>query len=235
LRKTPGKDITPSQDDRHQSDVSYSLAGEKSRKNLREIPIEDSLLQHTEYALLPTSTEEAMTETPLAQETVRAYVCLGSNGTQAADMLARARRRMERLPGVRPGAVSPVYLTEPQEYRQQAWFLNQVVELFPGDGWTALKLLKALLDIESELGRVRDSEAGRFGPRAVDADLLLYGNERSLCAECLLPHPRMARRAFVLVPLLDIAPDICIDGARATILLARLNYRIERRRIFQNS
>jgi 2-amino-4-hydroxy-6-hydroxymethyldihydropteridine diphosphokinase len=176
-----------------------------------------------------------MTGTPLEQETVRAYVCLGSNDMRAADMLARARRCMERLPDMRLGAVSPVYHTEPQEHRQQAWFLNQVVELFPGDRWNAVKLLKTLLDIELRLGRVRDSAAERSGPRVIDTDLLLYGNERSTRAECLLPHPRMTRRAFVLVPLLDIAPDICIDDARATSLLACLNYRIKGNRIFQNS
>jgi 2-amino-4-hydroxy-6-hydroxymethyldihydropteridine diphosphokinase len=140
---------------------------------------------------------------------------------------------MERLPDMRPGAVSPVYHTEPQEHRQQAWFFNQVVELFPGDSWEPLTLLRAMLDIERILGRVRASPAGRFGPRVIDADLLLYGNERSTCAECLLPHPRMMRRAFVLVPLLDIAPDICIDGTRAATLLACLKYRIEKNRIFQ--
>ncbi|MDR3358802.1 MAG: 2-amino-4-hydroxy-6-hydroxymethyldihydropteridine diphosphokinase [Desulfovibrio sp.] len=174
-----------------------------------------------------------MPEVPPEQETVRAYVCLGSNDMRAAGMLARARHSMERLPDMRPGAASPLYFTEPQEYRQQAWFLNQVVELFPGANWNALKLLEALLDIERSLGRVRASAAGRYGPRVIDADLLLYGNERSTCAACLLPHPRMIRRAFVLVPLLDIAPDICIDGIRAKTLLACLNYRIEKNRIFQ--
>ncbi|MDR2055989.1 MAG: 2-amino-4-hydroxy-6-hydroxymethyldihydropteridine diphosphokinase [Desulfovibrio sp.] len=179
-----------------------------------------------------------MTETPLEQETVqqetvRAYVCLGSNDARAAGMLARARRRMERLPDMRPGAVSPVYRTEPQERRRQAWFLNQAVELLPGDSWNPPNLLKALLDIELKLGRVRSPAVGRFGPRVIDADLLLYGNERSSCAECLLPHPRMVRRAFALVPLLDIAPDICIDGVRAATWLACLNYRVERNRIFQ--
>ena len=177
--------------------------------------------------------KEAMTETPLERETVRAYVCLGSNDMLAADMLARARHCMEGLPDMRLGAVSPVYHTEPQGHRQQAWFLNQVVELFPGDAWNAVKLLKTLLDMERRLGRVRASAEQRFGPRVIDADLLLYGNERSTCAECLLPHPRMTRRAFVLVPLLDIAPDICIDGTRATTLLACLNHRIEKNRIFQ--
>ncbi|MDR2574043.1 MAG: 2-amino-4-hydroxy-6-hydroxymethyldihydropteridine diphosphokinase [Desulfovibrio sp.] len=168
-----------------------------------------------------------------AREHIRAYVCLGSNCKEAEAILARTRLRLEHLPDMRPGAVSPLYHTEPQGYRQQPWFLNQVMELLPGQSWSPERLLRRLLRIERELGRQRTPATARFGPRVIDADLLLYGETRSTRPECLLPHPRMKERAFVLVPLLDTAPDICIDGVRADVLLAGLNYRVEKRCIFQ--
>ncbi|MDR3319546.1 MAG: 2-amino-4-hydroxy-6-hydroxymethyldihydropteridine diphosphokinase [Desulfovibrio sp.] len=167
------------------------------------------------------------------QNAVRAYISLGSNAPQAEVVLGRACHCLERLPDMRLAVVSPVYHTEPQEYRQQPWFLNQVAELLPGRGWEPAKLMYALFEVEQRLGRVRSTSAERFGPRVIDADLLLYGAERSTCAECTLPHPRMTRRAFVLIPLLGIAPDIRINGVRATDLLELLDYRLEGKKIFQ--
>jgi 2-amino-4-hydroxy-6-hydroxymethyldihydropteridine diphosphokinase len=169
-----------------------------------------------------------------SEKIIRAYVSLGSNCADAATMLDRAREAMGALPRMNVGAISPVYRTEPQGYADQPWFLNQVVELFPADTWRPCGLVDALLHIEAELGRVRSADpALRYGPRVIDADLLLFGLERSTVPHCLVPHPRLTERAFALRPLLDIAPDAVIDGRPASWWLARLSCRVEGDRIFQ--
>ena len=90
------------------------------------------------------------------------------------------------------------------------------------------------MDIEADLGRVRSADpALRFGPRAIDVDLLLFGQIGSENPHCLVPHPRLTQRAFALVPLLDVAPHAVIDGLPATEWLARLQYKKEGQRIFQ--
>lgn len=163
-----------------------------------------------------------------------AYVGLGSNSTDAANMLERARKALAALPDLHVGAASPVYSTEPQGLADQPWFLNQVIALRPGPSWRPCNFVQALLDMEGDLGRVRSPDpALRFGPRAIDADLLLFGEEHCGDPRCLVPHPRLTQRAFALVPLLDIAPDVCIAGIPACRWLARLDYRVEGQRIFQ--
>lgn len=165
---------------------------------------------------------------------IRAYVGLGSNSPDAEDMLTRAREGLSRLPGLRLNAISPRYSTEPQGYADQPWFLNQVVELLPAPLWRPQSLLAAMLRLENKLGRVRSPDpALRYGPRAIDADLLLFGEESCADPACRVPHPRLVQRAFALVPLLDIAPHVRIDGVAAAHWLARLNYRLDGRRIFQ--
>lgn len=110
---------------------------------------------------------------------VKVYVGLGSNCTDAEAVLGRARDGIAALPKLRLTAVSPVYSTEPQEFTDQPWFLNQVVELLPAPCWRPRSLLESLLRLETELGRVRSPDpAMRYGPRVIDADLLLYGEER---------------------------------------------------------
>ena len=79
----------------------------------------------------------------------------------------------------------------------------------------------------------RGAPALRFGPRAIDIDMLLFDDVVSDDPVCVLPHPRLSRRAFWLVPLLDIAPDIRIGGVRAEKLLTRLKWRLEDDKIFQ--
>jgi len=168
------------------------------------------------------------------QTKLRAYVSLGSNCDNAAEKLAAALDALAELPEMGIGAVSPVYRTEPQEYTEQPWFLNQVVELFPGDSWRPCSLVDALLDIEARLGRVRSPDPVlRFGPRVIDVDLLLFGQERSTDPHCLVPHPRLTVRAFVMRPLLDIAPLIVVDGLPVRDWLARTVCRVEGDRIFQ--
>lgn len=178
------------------------------------------------------NTKEGARVSPHKQ--IRAFVGLGSNSSEAENMLARAREGLAGLPDLRLGAISPVYSTEPQGYADQPWFLNQVVELLPLPLWRPQSLLAAMLRLETALGRVRSPDpALRYGPRAIDADLLLFGEERCSDPACRLPHPRLVQRAFVLVPLLDIAPHIQIEGVAAAHWLSLLDYRLDGSRIFQ--
>ncbi|MDE5878761.1 MAG: 2-amino-4-hydroxy-6-hydroxymethyldihydropteridine diphosphokinase [Desulfovibrio sp.] len=161
-----------------------------------------------------------------------AYISLGSNCAQAARMLAEAARRVAALPGVEVEAASPVYSTEPQDYAAQPWFLNQVLRLRLAPSWRPRAFVEALLSLEAALGRVRDP-ALRFGPRVIDLDLLLFGEERSAEPACTVPHPRLMRRAFVLVPLLDVAPGLTLDGTPLAAVLQGLPFRLAGNKIFQ--
>jgi len=128
------------------------------------------------------------------------FVGLGSNLGPREANLAAARSGLEAR-GFRITALSSLYLTEPVDAPPQGWFLNAVA-----GGETALSpesLLAACLDTERALGRVR---AEARGPRPIDLDLLLYGDEVREGPALGLPHPRMHERRFVLVPLAEIAP-----------------------------
>ena len=95
-------------------------------------------------------------------------------------------------------------------------------------------LLYALLGIEARLGRVRSPDPIlRFGPRVIDADLLLFGQERSTDPHCIVPHPRLTVRAFALRPLLDVAPQLVVEGLPVSQWLERLDCLVEGDRIFQ--
>ncbi len=88
-----------------------------------------------------------------------------------------------------------------------------------------------LRNVEDEFGRTRTV---RFGPRTLDVDILLFGDERRESEELTIPHPRMAERAFVLAPLAEIAPDLALpSGGTPGQALAKIAHRIEGRRIWQ--
>jgi len=129
------------------------------------------------------------------------FLSLGSNIGNRAKNLSRAMEELSRR-GVKIVRQSAMYETEPVGVRDQAWFLNCVVEVE-----TALaprRLLATLLDIEAGMGRQRTV---KYGPRVIDLDILLYGDEIVDEPGLTIPHPRMAERKFVLVPLAEIAPD----------------------------
>ena len=128
-----------------------------------------------------------------------AYVALGANLGDREASLRGALSRLVAGPGIELHAVSPVYETAPVGYTDQPSFLNMVARV--GTEWPPLELLRRLLEIEREMGRVRDV---RWGPRDIDLDLLLVGETSLDSPELTLPHPRMGERAFVLVPLRDV-------------------------------
>jgi 2-amino-4-hydroxy-6-hydroxymethyldihydropteridine diphosphokinase len=132
-----------------------------------------------------------------------AYISLGSNlGDRAANLLMAIRGILEA--GLVVTRISQIYETEPVETFAQPPFLNMAAEL-DGALPTPDELMERLLRIEQSLGRIRDQAKG---PRTIDLDLLLYGDEISDSDFLKLPHPRLQRRRFVLVPLAEIAPRL---------------------------
>lgn len=145
------------------------------------------------------------------------FVGLGANLGNRAGTLRWASERLDSIGKVT--AVSPIYETEPLDYLDQPPFLNAVAKvttrLRPGS------VLASLLAIELDGGRKR---LIRHGPRTLDLDLLLYDELIMDTPDLTLPHPRMHQRAFVLVPLADLAPTLTVPGTGATVteLLGRL-------------
>lgn len=132
-----------------------------------------------------------------------AYLSLGSNVGDRLANLREAVSRLNSVDGCRVVSMSSVYETEPVGFEDQPDFLNMVVCV--NTSLDAMSLLRFCQSIESEMGRVRTI---RWGPRVIDIDILLYGNERIETGDLVLPHPEMLRRGFVMIPLAEIAPDV---------------------------
>ena len=147
------------------------------------------------------------------------YIALGSNLGDRAHNLAAAREALAEG-AVDISAVSSVYETEPWGPKPQGPYLNQVVRATTRLAPKAL--LARLLEIERALGRERGGTE-RYGPRIIDLDILLYDDLLLREPDLQLPHPRMLERAFVLVPLAEIAPDLAVGGMRITDALAQLD------------
>jgi 2-amino-4-hydroxy-6-hydroxymethyldihydropteridine diphosphokinase len=151
----------------------------------------------------------------------RAYVGLGSNLGDREGTLRRAVDSLGAEKGVTVVGVSPLRETEPVGVVDQPRFLNGAVALD-----TELEppaLLARLLAIERTLGRDRAS-AEPWGPRTVDLDLLLYGNEVVEVPGLTVPHPRLHERRFALEPLADLDPGLVVPGRGAvSTLLAGLD------------
>lgn len=163
------------------------------------------------------------------------FLSLGSNFPDAANMLDKALAGIKKLSGVELAATSGVYVTEPQDYIDQPWFHNQVARLWVDDIWTAPRLLADLLRLERDLGRDRGPGAIPSGPRSIDIDMLLYGAEVRNEENCRLPHPRMCQRAFVLAPLVEIAPELRVFDKPLFFWLDQLNWKKNGNLIFQKN
>jgi 2-amino-4-hydroxy-6-hydroxymethyldihydropteridine diphosphokinase len=131
-----------------------------------------------------------------------AYVGLGAN---LGDREATIRRAADLIGAAR---LSPIIETEPWGYADQPRFLNAVAEL--ETELPPRALLARLLEVERSLGRVRTGP--RYGPRTIDLDLLLYGEERIDEPDLRVPHPRLHERRFVLEPLAALVPELKIPG-----------------------
>jgi 2-amino-4-hydroxy-6-hydroxymethyldihydropteridine diphosphokinase len=139
----------------------------------------------------------------------RSFVGLGANLEDPLMQIERALELLAAEDGVELVAVSSLRETDPVGYEHQPRFLNGAAEL--RTSLSAGELLERLLAIERRLGRVR-GEGPRFGPRTIDLDLLLHGDERIAEPGLEIPHPRLHERRFALEPLAELDPALEIPG-----------------------
>ena len=139
---------------------------------------------------------------PEEPSAVLVYVGLGSNLADPRAQVLSALDDLAKLPGCTLQRRSSLYATSPVGPVDQPEFVNAVASL--ATTLTPWELLAVLQGIEQAHGRVRDGT--RWGPRTLDLDLLVFGEKQIQTADLQLPHPELARRAFVLVPLAEIAP-----------------------------
>jgi 2-amino-4-hydroxy-6-hydroxymethyldihydropteridine diphosphokinase len=145
----------------------------------------------------------------------RAYIGIGGNLGDVREAFSGALAALGVTDGISLSAVSPLYMTPPVGGPpNQPPYLNAVIEIQTRLG--ARELLRHQLRIEADLGRVRDV---RWGPRRLDLDLLLYGPGDLIDEppELIVPHPRLAERAFVLEPLAALAPALVVPGVGRSV------------------
>jgi len=149
-----------------------------------------------------------------------AYVGVGSNLEQPASQVTRALHALRGLPHTRLERMSSLYGSKPMGPATQPDYVNAVAALL-----TQLQVhpfFDALRALETQLGRQPPQE--RWGPRIIDLDLLLFGQQRLECAQLMLPHPGIEQRNFVLYPLREVAPELRVPGSgRVTALAARVS------------
>jgi 2-amino-4-hydroxy-6-hydroxymethyldihydropteridine diphosphokinase len=139
-----------------------------------------------------------------------AFIGLGSNLADPSNQVLQAMQSINRLPDTRVVARSSLYRSAPVGYLEQPDFINAVVQV--ETTLAPLVLLQALLALEQENGRTREFQNA---PRTLDLDVLLYDDLQHHEHGLTLPHPQMHKRAFVLQPLLEIAPECVIAGVGA--------------------
>lgn len=168
------------------------------------------------------TTKDPYSGTPIRQPHTHfktAYIGIGSNLEDKRHNCLTAIEMIEQIPGCQLTGCSDWYLTKPVGVEGQEWYVNGVASLStkvpPRD------LLRRLLRIESDMGRVRTE---RWEPRIIDLDILLYGREIINEEDLTVPHPLMHLRKFVLVPLVQLAPDLIHPSLGVTVvdLLGRM-------------
>ncbi len=151
----------------------------------------------------------------------KVYIGLGSNLGDKSCNIQNAQGHIAHIEGVTITRFSSLYLTAPWGKTDQNDFINQVIEI--ETELSALELLHQLQAIEIKLGRQRE---GKWGPRIIDLDILLYGKEIINLAELKVPHPFLMERLFVLVPLAEIDSEMEFpDGKRIREVLSRVTAR----------
>lgn len=151
----------------------------------------------------------------------RVYLSLGSNIGDREAYLSAAVEALRQLERTRVTAVSSLYETAAWGKTDQDDFLNICCEL--DTSLSPQVFLQACQTIERDLDRVRHEH---WGPRTIDIDILIYGNEKQKTEELTLPHPYMTERSFVLVPLAEIAPNLLLDGKDLVFYLGKLEGQI---------
>lgn len=138
-----------------------------------------------------------------------AYIGLGSNQDNPLQQLHQALEALHQLPGCTLVDASPVYRSQPVGPQDQPEFLNMAARLHTS--LKALELLDQLQEIEQLQGRIRHET---WGPRVIDLDLLLFGNETLTHPRLTVPHAELPNRDFVLQPLLDLDPELTLPDGR---------------------
>lgn len=133
------------------------------------------------------------------------YICAGSNQGDREHFLRFAICELAKDDKIKVMKVSSIYETEPVDYLDQPMFLNLVIQL--KTAYKPTKLLQVTQNIEKKAKRNRTI---RFGPRTLDLDILLYNQENIKLSHLEIPHPRMKERAFVIIPLMEIAPFLVL-------------------------
>ncbi|ATP38639.1 2-amino-4-hydroxy-6-hydroxymethyldihydropteridine diphosphokinase [Solibacillus sp. R5-41] len=146
------------------------------------------------------------------------YLSIGTNIGEREKNLQQAVQALMEQSAVQVKRVSSIYETAAVGYTEQADFLNIAVAV--ESPLMAQELLEVCQSIENELGRVREM---RWGPRIIDLDILLYNHENIETESLIIPHPRMYERAFVLVPLQEIAPSDEMIHEKSTRTLQAFN------------
>ncbi len=145
----------------------------------------------------------------------RVYIGLGSNQEGPVSQIVKALVELTRLPDTRLLAASDLYRTPPMGPQDQPWFVNAVAVVT-----TSLqpqRLLEQTQAIERRMGR---TFSHRWGPRIIDIDLLLYGEQTLVTESLRIPHPGLRERNFVLLPLASLAPDLRLPCGTAVADLA---------------
>ncbi len=152
-------------------------------------------------------------------DSVNAYLGLGSNIEPRVDNIKRAIAEIEGIQGIEITGRSSLYLTSPWGKTDQDDFVNGVLRI--RTAMPALNLLHHLKSIEIKMGR---QQIERWGPRIIDLDLLLYGDEAIDSEELRVPHPHMRQRLFVLLPLAEVDAEVVFpdDGAKIQEVLIRV-------------
>ena len=133
------------------------------------------------------------------------YLCLGSNKGDRVGYVQQATSLLGALEGVKIVRTSSFYETEPWLEQKTTWFVNAAIEI--KTTLSAQELLAECMRIEKQLGRNREVE-GHFGDRTIDIDILLYDKEIIKENNLIIPHQHMHERAFMLVPMLELNPDL---------------------------
>lgn len=136
-------------------------------------------------------------------EGIVCFVGIGSNMDDPASQSLKAFDHISEANGVKLLRRSSLYRTEPVGSSDQDWFINAVAEI--RTVLSARELLRTLQATEKEMGRIRDA---KWGPRIIDMDILLYGQDIIQDEDLIIPHPDLHKRRFVLVPLCEIAPYV---------------------------
>ena len=149
---------------------------------------------------------------------ITAFIGLGGNVGNVFSTMQTALQHLNKNPKISIKTISSVYKTPPWGVLNQDWFLNLCVSL--QTSLASRQLLAECLLVEESLNRERTI---RWGPRTIDIDILVYGDENMSAKELQLPHPRMQERGFVLLPLIEIAPCLQLNGQSISYWLEKLD------------